>query len=759
MTQPRVLSRTVDALGRVLVIDEEGEHLLPDQRAGGTVGVSNNSSGLNTEIRWWASDDPGNNRSLVYSELWARRNSSTTYGNGSWCLYIAGVQGCWSGTKSIGTGWVHIMSHSVWVGHSANGTGSAWMDVSGGIPGTSWTSTWGGFTAYLTDYVVLPYAPYDVRVRAGSVTTTSFGVDYGRNSHDPFDRPDQAEWALDPGFSNIVWRDEGPQGYTDPSGGAGPALTPGTTHYVRIRHHTSAGWGPWSVTVSQVTLPATPPGLTPVAMPSGTAATLTFTPPGGVTGVSLYLWERRLQGTTTPVATGSTGTTVAEVDGLTPGSVYEWRGSAMIGTYQSPWTGWIPLQQPRPNTSPGDYFDGDTTDTPSLDYGWTGTPENSTSRAVGRGVDGWEAAFSQSAVGTLHQVVGGYVNANAARVLVQIDATGPGAVEGGQGAGFSSEIAENTTYVGSMYVNPSRSQRMRAILYWLDAGGAVMSPAVGADQVLPGGVWTRLVVSAVSPAGAASAIVRVHDATGSGHVPWKSGEFFLMDAAMISLAEEFTYFDGNTPDTETTVYGWLGTENASVSTATPAGIAGVGTLSGLEKSSFPGTLSLVDPDCEPVPAPPRPPVVPSDCIEDVGIWRRYYVSIPAINVSDWLAVVLTLEVITGAVAARQVRIRVYPNPFDSPPEQVNTGEWCAEQIISYMPPSTVLTLDGVTMRAWAEVNDTTAQSADHLLYGTGGQPPTWPILSCGISYLVSLEVPIDAPEGNISANAFVTVRS
>jgi hypothetical protein len=90
---------------------------------------------------------------------------------------------------------------------------------------------------------------------------------------------------------------------------------------------------------------------------------------------------------------------------------------------------------------------------------------------------------------------------------------------------------------------------------------------------------------------------------------------------------------------------------------------------------------------------------------------------------------------------------------------VDTDVWCSEQIISYLPQATVLTLDGVTQRAWAEVDGGSPQSADHLLYGTGGTPATWPILSCGVSYLISLEVPIDAPEGNVSIEAAVTTRT
>lgn len=761
--QPDILSLSKDAFGRTVVVDTEGTTVLdpsPGTQAGGTFGVGVNWSGGTAEIRWSSEDDQNNNRSLVHVSLYAHTSGFTTYGTSQFLMRANGDG--WSGWNvSIGGGWTHIAQRDVWTGHGANGAlGMEVGVVQGEVLNTSFNNASGTQWVSMTDYVVLPYAPYNVAVDGASITTTSFGVQYFISSHDHVD-VNHAQWATDPYFNNVVWLDTQSYGYTSP-GGVSVQLTPGTTHYVRIQSHTARGWGPWSATVSATTLPAVPPGFTIVATPSGQGATLTFTPPGGVTGVTPYLWERRVKGTTSPVASGSTPTTVAEVTGLTPGEVYEWRASAMIGSYQSPWTDdgpldWTTLQQPKPNTNPGDYFDGNTTDTPDLDYGWTGAPNNSASQAIGKAVTGWQATFGSGATGAIHQVLGGLVSANAARVLIQIDATAAGAAEGGQSAAVDSrsQVADNASYIGSIYVKPSRDQRMRALLQWLDAAGGVVGTTHGVDQLLPGGSWTRLSVTGVVPPGADFVVVRVHDVAGTGHTPWKGGDSFLLDAAMISLGQLFPYFDGDTADTDTTVYAWTGTRNASPSTATPAGVAAaVGTLGAL-----PGALDLIDPDCATVPSPPRPPSVPSDCIEDVGVWRRYYVAIPAINISDWLSVVLTLEIETGAVAARQVRVRVYPNPFNYAPEQVDTDEWCAEQIISYMPASTVLTLDGMTMRAWAEVNQGAPQSADHLLYGTGGQPPTWPILSCGISYLVSLEVPIDAPEGNIDSRAFVTTRS
>jgi hypothetical protein len=48
--------------------------------------------------------------------------------------------------------------------------------------------------------------------------------------------------------------------------------------------------------------------------------------------------------------------------------------------------------------------------------------------------------------------------------------------------------------------------------------------------------------------------------------------------------------------------------------------------------------------------------------------------------------------------------------------------------------------------------------ADHLLYGTGGGPATWPVLGCNTSYLLALDVPTDAAQGNLQAGVAFTRR-
>jgi hypothetical protein len=263
----------------------------------------------------------------------------------------------------------------------------------------------------------------------------------------------------------------------------------------------------------------------------------------------------------------------------------------------------------------------------------------------------------------------------------------------------------------------------------------------------------RLVSGGLAPVDAAWAIVRVTDVAGAGWSVWHGGDTMDLDGAMISLGQEFPYFDGNTLPDSTYLYDWTNEDNSSTSTRTPINEADPAQLDALSLSP----LAILDPNCVP-PAPPRPPTIPSDCITEAGIWRRYFAAIPAVDISDWLDVVPTFELVTRSVNVSQVRIRIYANPTNGPAELVDTSSWISEQIVSYVPAHTVMTIDGVHQRVWAEVAGGAALSADHLLYGTKGAPPTWPVLSCGISYSLSVDLPVDVFQEDSNIYTYLTTR-
>jgi len=724
--------------------------------------------GGSLEVRWSVTDR-GDNRSDVYAALWAKTNGFTTYGPSAYFTFrLGGSDGNWTGAVSVSGSWKMIAERGRTIDHGANGSLNG-IDIgvlAGEVYGTSFNSiAYDGVNLIYvnaTDYVVLPYAPYNLRIAGGSVTATCFGVYYDRSSHDSLDRSDQAQWATDSGFTNVVWTDEGPQGFTQPCTAAPPfSLTPSTKYYVRVRSHTSAGWGPWSAAISQTTLPATPPGLSVSASPSGTSSVATMSPPGGVTGVDSYTLEWRLQGTTpwTAVTTGTTYT----VTPLTPGLTYEYRASARIGGYTSPISTTVTLAQPKPNTDPGDYFDGDTASPASgdLDYSWSvpASPHASTSIATAKGVMGWEAEFTTSGgAGVLYRITAGiFGSVYAARVQLSRDATTAGLRAGQQDlAPYWTDVSGGSPYIGSISVRPSRSQRLAAEVTWLTTAGTLISRSVGAATVVAGGTWARLVGGGTAPATAVHAVVRVIDVSGTGWSKWLGGESIELDGAMISLNEQFPYFDGSMLTDGVYVYEWSdpAKPNASTSTRTPIEQANLEVL----ESQRIGARAILDPACLP-PTPPRPPVIENACVTDAALWRRAIAAIPTGMISEYLNVVPTFEIVTTTKAVNQVRIRLYPNPTELPIDLVDLSHgWISEQIISYVPMHTVMTIDGVHQRVYAEVGGLEAISADHLLYGSKGTPATWPVLTCGQAYVIVADIPVELTQDDARLYTQLTTR-
>ncbi|QGZ16725.1 minor tail protein [Microbacterium phage Dewdrop] len=531
-----------------------------------------------------------------------------------------------------------------------------------------------------------------------------------------------------------------------------PTIDPGNGYFIRYRAVNGVGAGPWSDSLSAQTLPATAPGLVMLPTLSGTGSVANVTPPSGSTGVTKYTLERRKLGTTTPVTVLESATSPITTEGLTPGDSYEYRASAWFGTYQSPWTNWVTLTQPNPNTDAGAYFDGSTQDTPVLDYAWLGAVGNSASVARGAVPDGWmtfaQGAGSSGGSGVVFQAAGGFQGSRAARVVFFGDTTSTGFFFGTavNNTAKMAAVAGDATYVGSIYAWPSKQQRLRAIMRWYTSAGTWISDSVGDAQVVETNGFTRLVVTAQSPSNAAFAGIVVQNITGTGHSLWLSGDWLHLDAAMITLQALLPYFDGNTPDTTLYQYAWEGLENASPSSRT--------TLTAAQQAIDP----LADPDCPPPPVAPSAPTISDDCIIDVGTWRRYWAIIPENEISDHVTMLPTIRVTTGGRDARQVRVRIYENPLNLAPEGFDDSEWISEQIVSYMPPLTTLTLDSIDRRVFAEVNGAAPIAADKLLYGSNGTPATWPTLSCGIAYLLSFDVPLEGPVGNVSIGIDLTRR-
>ncbi|WQY99829.1 fibronectin type III domain protein [Microbacterium phage MO526] len=530
-------------------------------------------------------------------------------------------------------------------------------------------------------------------------------------------------------------------------------LNPATAYTWVVYARNAVGYSGQSGARTVSTLPATPPGMTVQPSLSGQQAVVTLTPPSGSSGVTSYDVEYRLVGAAASSVNGSSPLTVS---GLTPGKSYEWRARAKYGSVNSPWTDWETYFQPNPNTSPGQYFDGSSADTSDVDFQWVGAANNSVSRAVGKKVTGWRdfaaAAEVSGGTGAMYRVtgaVGRYPDgepsgAYAARYTFFRDATAAGFRGGTENsAAGRAAVNEGGVYYGSMYAQPSRAQRLAASITWVNGSTGARTRVVGPAQVVPANTRVRLAVVGEAPADG-YATVEVVDVAGDGWSLWRGGDGLLLDAAMLTIGSQFPYFDGDAPDTGRYEYSWLGTANASASARTTLAAAEIDPLE--------------DPDCPAPPSPPTPPAIVDDCITEVGTWRRYWVQVTQTEVARWLATIPTLTLTTGSQPAREVRVRYYENPDNLAPQDFTPTEWSAEQIVRYLPPNTVLTIDGVSERARASVAGGDWIAADHLIYGTGGGPATWPVLACGVGYLISLDVPLDANLGNLTTDLALTKR-
>lgn len=525
-------------------------------------------------------------------------------------------------------------------------------------------------------------------------------------------------------------------------------LNPLTRYYWRARGVNAIGAGAWSPTVSAVTLAANAPGLSVVPSLSGTQASLTLTPDSTQPTVDRWYVEYRLQGsgTSTPIDFATTTTTVGS---LAPGSIYEWRASAKSGSYQSPWTAWQAVQQPNPNIAIGKFYDGNTPDTIDLDYVWTGTTNKSTTEARAPQVKGWATTLGASqGKAVLTRSSGGRSRPYAARLTVTADATaaGLGIENTVDGAG---DVVEGGIYTASAHVRlPDRAQIVGVRLTWRDAAFApIGSPIVSAGTAVAASAdYVRISLAPqTAPSGAVRASIAIVDVNpGSGWTPWQGGDVMLVDDVMLTLGN-YPYFDGDTPDADIYVYEWTGTAGLSASSRTTVATSAVD--------------PLADPDCPAPPAPPRPPQIEDACIDDITSWRRYWVVIPPELVPRWVSVVPTITLTSGAQATRQARIRFYPNPDDLTPEDfTDITSFSSEQVVTYIPPTGVFTIDGVSQNARAVVGSSGSLPADHMLFGSGGTPVSWPLLSCGSGYLMSVDVPLDAPINNLAVDVALTPR-
>lgn len=94
-------------------------------------------------------------------------------------------------------------------------------------------------------------------------------------------------------------------------------------------------------------------------------------------------------------------------------------------------------------------------------------------------------------------------------------------------------LAAATTYTFSMVVKSSKAVTMAAKIEWQNSAGGVISTSSGSDVTLKANTWTRLTVTATSPALTSQASLNVMKTVAS---IWAKGQYLLADNARLIVA-------------------------------------------------------------------------------------------------------------------------------------------------------------------------------------------------------------------------------
>jgi hypothetical protein len=300
---------------------------------------------------------------------------------------------------------------------------------------------------------------------------------------------------------------------------------------------------------------------------------------------------------------------------------------------------------------------------------------------------------------------------------------------GAWGAAIANEPAleEFVTYTASVFVSASIGFGTYVTVQPLTSDGAAVGPVLTGPTIKGlGGVWVNPYVTFTAPATTAGVRLGVVALDANGANVAAGAKAAFVDALIeTSSTLPATYYDGDLPSpTSLLDYMWAATRGQSASVLNELVVAG----------------PVLDPDCPPVPLPPRPPAIESSCLDEPAQYQRYVAHIPDDAVPTWSEAVPVIRVYSQAEPIRQMRVRFYTNPFARPMAELPPCDFCGEFIISYMPPNSTLVLDGITQTATlAQVPGLFAR-AGHLLYGSDGGPMVWPHLTCGTAYELMVDI-------------------
>jgi hypothetical protein len=151
---------------------------------------------------------------------------------------------------------------------------------------------------------------------------------------------------------------------------------------------------------------------------------------------------------------------------------------------------------------------------------------------------------------------------------------------------------------------------------------------------------------------------------------------------------------------------------------------------------------VYDPLCPALIPPPLPPTVALGCFEQPANWYRRHITIPEQYVPLWGDVVPRIEVHAPTTEeVRSIRLRFYADPYNEGNPNSDPCAFCGDILISYIPRNSTLVFDAADREVYIQTGGDNRRRADSLVYKTDGTPFDWPVLSCGMAYVVTFDLP------------------
>lgn len=527
-------------------------------------------------------------------------------------------------------------------------------------------------------------------------------------------------------------------------------LIPGTTYYFRSRGTNASGTGPWSGTRTVTTLTVAAPGLAVVSGATGASASATITAPSGaqITSYTIeaeYLAPLPIPGGANKTVTSTT--TVVTVNALIPGASYRWRVRANISTYSTAWSAWVTVTQIEPNTVSATYFDATTPSTDPDVTRTTATISGITVQVENAVTPKYWVIPTQTPTTrmTLRRITGSIITSAGstrlarARVIQTITPANPSMLVLTGSSSATIAAIPGADHTGMIYVRATKAVTMSINFKWMDDTFAVISRSTATVYTPTAGRVTQLRTTGLSPENSAFLTVELNVTSAE----W--GTLLDLDGGFVGISRPEAYFDGGTTDTTRYDYAWQGTPRDSISLRNVKPLAV-------------GVSAFTDPNCPQPPAAPLPPVPVNDCLPVVPVWRRFWSPIESTVVSSAFDSLLSVTITTTIASVSPLRVSLFENPDNLAPDVFVPGIPLFEQTVTFIPADSTVVLDAVSARAYGSVAGGEWEEIDHLTFGPGGGPVEWPVLGCGQSYVLAVDVPGASPPGNVSITAETTQR-